>query len=679
MFILIDSLFLEILNMSVTASFVILAVLVIRLLLIKVPKIFSFALWGIVLFHLLCPFSFESAIGLLPTNQKIVSSTQVVSTSTQMITLPTIEIDEGRAEYNTESGVTVQTAIVIPLEMILAILWIIGMASMILFAMIQFVKLKKKLIGATPLARNIYIADHIDSPFVMGLIRPIIYLPSNISEMDKTFIILHEQTHIKRLDHITRILGFMALVLHWFNPLVWLAFVLSGKDMELSCDESVMKKMKEDVRVAYSEILLRFATGKQLVTATLLAFGDGDTKSRVKNIMKYKKPVAWVSGMLVVFVGVVVIALTSNSDVSSFAKGVVPITATITEIDRVNHTMKVAPLDSESPLHEGIMLDIQYSTFTKDKKENSIADFSVGYLVDVYVNMTNTENDTVYPLRIDMKNGTSATAVDHVQVDEDIQMSADNMPTMSSGIVASKVAFGEVTPFALPVELVDELVFNALIQSALFDNKNVATLDSYYHFKGEVFGEEKEIFIYVGEEMGATLQFGESGDNTTNHDARSISNDLYHQVEAIFDSQQEAISESKTLVGYIYIQDDVVMIDGVEIVTRDDEKRIDELQLVEEIDYPSGYYIHNESNEMHSYALIEDTRYIFTDYAQRYVDKNVENRIYETQNLAEFIEGSSYQHIPLEEIESHKHDIPYFVEVIDGVAVSITEKFPYIM
>lgn len=157
------------------------------------------------------------------------------------------------------------------------IVWILGIVVMVIYSIISFIKLRRSLITSTPLKDNIYLADHISTPFVLGMIRPKIYLPSSLLENEQGYIIRHEMCHIKRFDHITRMLGFLALSVHWFNPLVWIAYVLSGKDMELSCDEAVMKSMDTDIKAEYSQSLLRFSTTKKMIHATPLAFGEGDT------------------------------------------------------------------------------------------------------------------------------------------------------------------------------------------------------------------------------------------------------------------------------------------------------------------------------------------------------------------------------------------------------------------
>lgn len=400
-----DNIFISVLNMSLIASYVIVFVLIARLLLKKAPKIFSYALWAVALVRLLCPFSFESAIGILPINTEIVSSSQTPNLSETALVLPSIEVPSGSVEYFPESGATSSVATVIPIEFILGIVWLIGIAVMVAYSIISLIKLRRKLIGATPLEKNIYIADHIDSPFVMGFIKPKIYLPSNLTDTERDFIIKHEQTHIKRLDHITRILGFFALTVHWFNPLVWISFVISSKDMEISCDESVMKKKNTDIRTDYCEALLKFATGKKLIHATPLAFGEGDVSGRIKNVMKYKKPVVWVSAICLVLVSVVAVSLMSNGS-NDFTKDIEPITATITEIDRVNYTIKVEPLDDNSLLNSNTTLDVENTIF--DDKKSSIEDFSVGYIINIYVNTENIVNNTIYPLGINMSTGTSS-------------------------------------------------------------------------------------------------------------------------------------------------------------------------------------------------------------------------------------------------------------------------------
>ena len=184
---------------------------------------------------------------------------------------------------------TEQTIVPVWLKIVTWI-WISGIIGMLIYSMISLIRLRKRLIGAVRLKENIYQSDYIASPFVIGVFAPKIYLPSSLCGKEQEYILMHEKTHLRRNDHIFRLLAFIALMLHWFNPLVWIAFYLSGKDMEMSCDESVMKRIKEDIRAEYCASLLGLATGRHIVPGTYLAFGEGDVGSRIRNVMKYQKP-----------------------------------------------------------------------------------------------------------------------------------------------------------------------------------------------------------------------------------------------------------------------------------------------------------------------------------------------------------------------------------------------------
>lgn len=297
----------KILNMSLTASIVIVIVLLVRLLLRKSPKVFSYALWAVVLFRLLCPVSFStefSLLGLFKTPTATVSDggtyssmtyipSDIVHTEYPRVDLPlpgvSETINETLPQGSEQTGAD-------PLELPMSVattLWLLGIMVMLIYSAVSLLELRRKLVGAVRLRDNIYLADHIATPFVIGLFRPKIYLPSTISVEEQDYIILHEQTHIKRLDHIIKMIAFLALAMHWFNPLVWVAFVCAVKDMEMSCDEHVLKQMDGEIKTAYSTSLLSLATGRRPINGSPLAFGEGNIKSRIKNIMNFKKPAVW--------------------------------------------------------------------------------------------------------------------------------------------------------------------------------------------------------------------------------------------------------------------------------------------------------------------------------------------------------------------------------------------------
>lgn len=300
---LLELIFHKVLEMSFLSSIVIVAVLLVRLAFKRLPKIFSYMLWGIVLFRLLCPVSINSAFSAFQFLKLPVQEAQTEHLNGQALTTQEVGNEFGEANIaTTEQMAEIDKKFdtipmseksrksLVQLENTFALtLWLVGVAFMTGYGVISMLQLRKKLVGAIRQKENIFQSDYITVPFVMGIFKPSIYLPSALQQEEKEYIILHEQIHIKRGDHIWRLFAFGALVLHWFNPLVWAAFFLSGRDMEMSCDESVMKKSKADVRENYSTSLLNMASGKRLGDVWT-SFEGGNVKNRIQNIFAYKKP-----------------------------------------------------------------------------------------------------------------------------------------------------------------------------------------------------------------------------------------------------------------------------------------------------------------------------------------------------------------------------------------------------
>ena len=305
------------LDISLTVSIVIVFVIGIRQLMKRAPKIFSYLLWGLVLLRLLVPISIESPMSIVPEQTELSGIVEINEV------LPEIEFEtpqeRERNEWyreNTPPGEPLaQVCTVLTARDYLAFVWLFGIAVMLIYGVGSYCKLKRKLKVIVPYGKRIFIADDIDSPFVMGLIRPAIYLPGTLDASERKYIIAHEQYHIRRGDHIFKALAFMALTIHWFNPLVWLAFVLASRDMEMSCDEAVIRKYGEDVRADYSASLLNLATGHRLFTGTPLAFGEGDPTGRVRNLAKWKKPKRWIILICVILCMVLAVCLLTNPEV----------------------------------------------------------------------------------------------------------------------------------------------------------------------------------------------------------------------------------------------------------------------------------------------------------------------------------------------------------------------------
>ena len=314
----------RLLNMSLTASVAIVLVILLRFALKKAPKVFSYALWGVVLFRLLCPISIGSSFSLFnlvdtpAEDYGYISSVieyvpaDIVHTENPSVVLPVPGVSEVINEALPQGEEQLRAD---PLEgrtFVATVIWMMGVLAMGIYSIVSYLKLRFKLRVAIPLRENIFIADDIKSPFVVGLIRPRIYLPCNLSEKEQEYIILHEKHHIKRLDHVMKALAFIALAIHWFNPLVWVAFILAGKDMEMSCDEAVIRKVGSDVRADYSASLLTLATGRRIIAGTPLAFGEGDTKGRIHNLSKWKKPAVWIVILSVILCVILAVCLMTN-------------------------------------------------------------------------------------------------------------------------------------------------------------------------------------------------------------------------------------------------------------------------------------------------------------------------------------------------------------------------------
>ncbi|HZX21478.1 MAG TPA: M56 family metallopeptidase [Clostridia bacterium] len=306
-----DKLFLHIINMSITSSYVILFIVAVRLFLKKAPKIFSYGLWGVAFLRLIFPFSLESIFSLISINTKTIPENIGYMQTPQIQTGVTV-ID---SMVNRVLPAPAMLASVNPMQIwifIGRVIWITGLAVLLIYGIFSTLRLSKKLKSATPLYDNIYKTDMAGVPFVFGLMNPRIYLPDGLSEAEKPYIIKHEQVHIKRKDHIIRFVTFVITSIHWFNPIVWLAFYLMGEDMELSCDESVMREMGHKIKKNYSNSLLALSVRKRIIGGSPVAFGENNTKGRIKNILNYKKPKFWVVTGAVIVVIVLAVGLLSN-------------------------------------------------------------------------------------------------------------------------------------------------------------------------------------------------------------------------------------------------------------------------------------------------------------------------------------------------------------------------------
>lgn len=259
-----EKIFISILNMSLTGTFIITVICLARLLLRKAPKIISYALWAVAGFRLVFPYSIQNLFSLLPF--KAVAIPQDIA----MQTLPRIDSGITIIDNIISAALPAATpaASVNPLQIWIAIgsyIWLFGISIMLIYSLTSIILLKRYLLNATHIENNLYEADNLKTPFVIGLFKPKIYIPAGLSPEELGYIVLHEQTHIKRHDHIIKMLAYFVLCLHWFNPLAWIAFILMSEDMEMSCDELVLKKLGGNIKNAYSLSLVRVAVGHKIL------------------------------------------------------------------------------------------------------------------------------------------------------------------------------------------------------------------------------------------------------------------------------------------------------------------------------------------------------------------------------------------------------------------------------
>ena len=323
-----NELFLKIINMSISASWLILAVLILRLVLKKAPKWVNVLLWGIVAVRLICPFSFESALSLIPSAETFPE--KIISGPSFDVQTGITPIDNRINDYLGDryfEGVTVPANNGNNIMTILTIVWTIGILLLVAYTVISYWRLHREIDTAVRYKDNIFQSENVKSPFVLGIIKPRIYLPFSMNDQDLEHVVAHEQAHICRKDHWWKPLGFLLLTVHWFNPLMWLAYVLLCRDIELACDEKVIKELSNEERADYTQALVACSVNRRMIAACPLAFGEVGVKERVKSVMNYKKPAFWIIVLAVITCVVVAVCFLTNPAGTALTKW------TIDEID----------------------------------------------------------------------------------------------------------------------------------------------------------------------------------------------------------------------------------------------------------------------------------------------------------------------------------------------------------
>ena len=310
----IGGVFQQVVSMSLTAGLVILAICAARLLLRQAPKKFSYWLWAGAAFRLVCPFSFPAAFSLLalaPAAQTVAETGPL----TEVSYLPGAGLPEAAPGVGAADAVLPQAAgagQALGLWEVLGLVWLLGAAALVIGALAAYLRVKGQVATAVKFAHNVYECGAFRSPFVLGFFRPKIYIPFGLEPRQREHVLCHESAHIQRRDYLVKPLGFLLLAIHWFNPLVWLAFQLMSRDMEMSCDEKVLSQLGEEARREYSLSLLSIGSRRRFPAPNPLAFGETGVKERVVNVMKFRRAKRWVTVAAAVAVVAVTAACAAN-------------------------------------------------------------------------------------------------------------------------------------------------------------------------------------------------------------------------------------------------------------------------------------------------------------------------------------------------------------------------------
>ena len=410
-----NELFLKIINMSISASWLVLAVLILRFVLKKAPKWINVLLWGIVAIRLICPFSFESTLSLIP-------SAETIPLNIGMDTTPTINsgisaINNAVNPIISQSNTPMAGASVNLLQITIGIyeyIWIFGMIALALYTAISYWRLRRKVDTAVRYKDNIFQSENVSFPFVLGIIKPRIYLPFKMNGQYLEYVVAHEQAHICRKDHWWKPLGFLLLMIHWFNPLMWLAYVLLCRDIELACDEKVIKELGNEQRGDYTQALVACSVNRRMLAACPLAFGEVSVKERVKSVMNYKKPAFWVIIIsVIVCVGIAVCFLTNPKQDSYTLRIVVPAGSqekfvyTDEEVSTIRNSIKIWSGDGLGDT-EVILSPVNKTTETR---------YTATYLTHGMPVEFDAEKNTWFKIGVNMQNPTNEDIIVYVEVE----------------------------------------------------------------------------------------------------------------------------------------------------------------------------------------------------------------------------------------------------------------------
>ena len=432
-----DVVFSLVLTMSLSASWIAAAVLLLRLCLKRAPKWVNVLLWGIVAVRLVLPVSIESPLSLLPRTEAILPA--VTAQPIQAGTAPAVggaAAAASGAAMRSQPGWTT----------ILAWVWLAGIAVLLLYTWISTQRLRRKVREAVRLQGNIYETEHIASPFVLGVLRPRIYLPYHMDSRDREQVIAHEQAHLRRGDHVWKPLGFLLLTIHWFNPLLWLSYVLLCRDIELACDEKVIKNLSCGQRADYMQALVTCSVNRRRIAACPLAFGEIGVKERVKSVMNYKKPTFWIILLAVAACVVLAVCFLTNPIGFRYDAAADPIVSA-KYFDARNHTDPIAVDLSAAQIDE---LSSRLDGLKNAKTSDTLAGWTPMYQISAQLQDGSYIRANGYSSADDTQVDIEWNGVHYLVTDREFQ---DYLSRVCAGVdvAAAEEASAEETP-ALPAD-----------------------------------------------------------------------------------------------------------------------------------------------------------------------------------------------------------------------------------
>lgn len=694
-----EKIFLQIINMSIISTYVILFIILARLLLKRAPKIFSYGLWAIAFLRLVFPFSFESIFSLISINTNTIPENIAYTPAPQIQS--GIRVVDGAVNRVLSTPTPIESS-VNPMQIWISaasLIWVVGLVLLLAYSLLSTLRLARKLKSASHYYDNIYVMDSIGTPFVFGLVKPKIYLPNNLAKSEEPYIIKHEETHIKRKDHIIKFIAFIILSIHWFNPMVWLAFHLMVEDMEKSCDESVIKELGYGIKKDYSNSLLSLSLGRRTIGGSPIAFGENNTKSRIKNVLNYKKPKFWVTILAMVVIIVLAVGLLSNPPDNSIHTGDetnIGETAEDFALEYIDKQIEIlekaewgdfkivnkeiTKLEKLFTLDDILPTSVELWKLEYRLKPESVEGVVLAggmYVEDGWLYDQGPAGNPILAFTYENDNLVYLGNVNTLESDVDTLESAAlavRRLLENEGILPNESYEGDhvVIKFPLSTGETSQLL---LSQPVVQGDSGIWAVERWMDGNGNVYLGHQDLEADMRiEEYYRKLQI-ESDQNAKPWltDPVEVAYDYIINVlgQVLVKKNDLVVINPATIddfyetpvshyIGYITmmtVEDRIFHLDRVEFITREDEDRIAELGLNIDYDMPNGFYIHNSNTYPTSLDVSDETIYLILDWTDLSKHKSLTKE--------EFVEyNNSIEYTPL-----------YHVYTKDGFVTRIEEQY----